>query len=110
MRSVMIYLFFLFLIAASCKRNNGPDYLSGTILIEAATRGSYQYLIRIDGQSYFPENLPQEYQNPNIQHRPILVRFELTGETQEIYVPAPNDVPIYGYTVQVVRILSIKDP
>jgi len=97
-------------MTVSCKKEVHPEYLSGTIYIEAATRGSYQYLINVDNQSYWPENLPQEFKNPNIQNRPILVRFERTGETQDIYRPAPNDIPVFGYTVQVVRILSIQEP
>ncbi|KEO75270.1 hypothetical protein [Anditalea andensis] len=93
----------------SCEPADHSVYKSGIIYIEAATRGSYQYLILIDEQRYWPENLPQFYQDPNIQNRPIFVRYELTGDTYDVYVPAPNDIPVFGYTVQKIRLVSIKD-
>ncbi|HSJ66798.1 MAG TPA: hypothetical protein VK921_03960 [Anditalea sp.] len=108
---IILYIFLL-LITFSCKKDKEeePQYKNGTIIVEPETRISNQYLIRVEGQSYWPENLPQEYQNPNYHNRPILVRFELTGETQDVNVPGPSDLPVFGYTVDVVRILSIREP
>jgi hypothetical protein len=108
-----ILCLFLLITALSCKRDKEeeePQYKNGTILVVPETRISNQYLIRIDEQSYWPENLPQEYQNPDIPNRPILVRYELTGASRDINVPGPNDIPEFGYTVPVVRIISIKEP
>jgi len=97
----------------SCKRDkeeDDPQYLNGVIIVEPETRISNQYLIRVEEQSYWPENLPQQFRNPNMHNRPILVRFELTGDTRDINVPGPSDIPVFGYTVQAVRILSIREP
>jgi len=114
MKLSRIILCLLLLIAAfSCKRDaeeEEPQYKEGVIIVEAETRISFQYLIRVEGQSYWPDNLPQVYQDPNNQERPILVRFELTGETRDVNVPDPSGIPTFGYTVQRIRILSIKNP
>jgi len=109
---ILFYLILL-MVTFSCrneKEEDEPAYQAGTIIVEAETRISFQYLIQVDEQSYWPDNLPQVYQNPDNHERPILVRFELTGETQDVNVPDPSGLPIFGYTVQRVRILSIKDP
>lgn len=104
-----LLLLFIILTATSCKNNEAALSSVGTILVETATRGSYQYLIRIEEQTYFPENLPKRFQTTNNHEKQIYVQFELTGHHQEILIPAPNDIPVYGYTVPIIIIMSIDE-
>lgn len=74
--------------------------------MEPATRGSYQYLIKIDNDLYWPENLPEKFKVPDLK---IRVKFMNTGSFKDIYKPAPNDVPVKDYTVPIIRILEIGE-
>jgi hypothetical protein len=81
---------------------------AGKIVVEAATKGTQQYLIEINNQRYWPENLPQEYQQPINQDLEVLLRFTERDAQKEIYLPSPNDIPVFAYTVPVIHILEIR--
>lgn len=99
----------VFILFVSCVEDN--DLIkngNAEVVINVATRGSYQFLIKFEENFYFPENLPEEYkaivQNPI----PIFVKFKFTDREEAIFKPAPNDVPIFDKSLPVIEIIDIK--
>jgi hypothetical protein len=101
-------LFLLFLIF-SCENNVGPNR-EGTaeVVINVASRGGYQFLITFDENLYFPENLPDEFKVVSQEPIPVNIKFQLLNYQEDIFEPAPNDVPVFLMSVPVIRILSIE--
>ncbi|MBR9773517.1 MAG: hypothetical protein GYB55_00355 [Cytophagales bacterium] len=101
-------LFFLLLIF-SCENNVGPNR-EGTaeVAISVASRGGYQFLIEFDGDLYFPENLPEEFRVVSQEPIPVNIKFQILDNKEDIFQPAPNDVPIILMSVPVINILSIE--
>jgi hypothetical protein len=101
-------LFFLFLIL-SCENNIGPNR-EGTaeVVINVASRGGYQFLIKFDEILYYPENLPEEFKVISQEPIPVAIKFQLLDDQEDIFEPAPNDIPVFLMSVPVIRILSIE--
>ena len=97
------------LLSFSCADNTEPREMPASIFVEVATRGSYQYLIRVNDQLYYPDNLPEKYQDPQFHNLPIYVSFIVLEQTRDIYQPAPNDIPVLAYTVPVINLLSFRE-
>ncbi|WP_162342881.1 hypothetical protein [Cyclobacterium salsum] len=101
-------LFLLFLIF-SCENNMDPNR-EGTaeVVISVASRGFYQFLIKFDDDLYYPENLPEEFKVVSQEPIPANIKFRLLDDQEDIFQPAPNDVPVFLMSVPVIKIVSIK--
>ena len=94
--------FFLY----SCNEIPAVKEEQGVIVMETATRGSYQYLIKVDEKLLWPENLPEEFRIPELK---VKVKYRKKGGSKDIYKPAPNDVPIKDYDVPIITILDLSE-
>jgi hypothetical protein len=103
----MIVSSLLFVSACGSDEDRTPETL-GKIIVEAATKGTQQYLIEIKNKRYWPENLPEEYKQPTNQDLEVLLRFTQLDAQKDIYLPSPNDIPVFAYTVPVIQILEIR--
>lgn len=110
MKSLKLYwITILLLLFSSCAESPSPlRQGNAEIVINIPTRGFYNFLIRFQGDLYYPTNLPESFQV--LSQEPILVsiQFELTGNQKTISRPAPNDVPIPFRDIPEVSILSIS--
>lgn len=110
MKSLKLYwIAILLFVVNGCTESPNPlRQGNAEIVINVPTRGSYNFLIRFQGDLYYPTNLPELFQV--ISQEPILVsiQFELTGNQKTISRPAPNDVPIPFRDIPLVNILSIS--
>ncbi len=89
----------------TCTHLEKPKEKSGEIIMEVATRGSYQFLISIDGKPFWPENLPVEFLHPGLK---VKVKYTEKGYLKNIYKPAPNDVPVKDYLAPAIYLLEIE--
>lgn len=105
--SIVIFTLIFILLGSCVGNNNLIKKGNGEVVINTATRGSYQFLIHFEGDLYYPINLPKSYQT--IQQDPILifVKFSFTGKEVEIFGPAPNDVPVYIKSIPEINITNI---
>lgn len=105
---IVFTIAFLF-ITNSCISDKGPFIEgNGEVVINVATRGSYQFLILYEKELYYPENLPEEYKVVSQDPIQVSVKFHLTGEEADIFTPAPNDVPLFLKSIPVIRLEEIK--
>lgn len=81
---------------------------NGQVLISVASRGVYQFLIQFDDDLYYPENLPIAYKVVSQEPIPVRIRFRLMDYQQDIFQPAPNDVPDFLKKLPVIRLISIE--
>lgn len=93
----------------SCENNIDPNR-EGTaeVVISVASRGFYQFLIKFDNDLYYPENLPEEFKVVSQEPIPVNIEFQLLNDQEDIFQPAPNDVPVFLMSVPVIRIVSIE--
>jgi len=103
---VPLFLFVVGFFLYSCSAIEAVKEKTGVIVMEVATRGSYQYLIKVDDELLWPENLPEQFKIPDLQ---IKVKYSKKRGSKIIYKPAPNDVPIKDYTVPIITILEISE-
>ena len=93
----------------SCISDKGPfKEGNGEVVINVATRGSYQFLILYGKELYYPGNLPEEYKVISQEAIPVFIRFKLTDEEADVFTPAPNDVPIFLKSIPVIRLAEIS--
>lgn len=76
----------------------------GIILMEVVTRGSYQFLIKIGEEPFYPENLPEEFKEEGLR---VKIKYREKGYHQDIFMPAPNDVPVKKYSAPVIYLTDI---
>lgn len=81
---------------------------NGQVVISVASRGVYQFLILFDGDLYYPENLPIQYKVVSQEPIPINLRFQIQDYQQDIFEPAPNDVPVFLKRIPVIRLIYIE--
>ncbi|WP_162417943.1 hypothetical protein [Cyclobacterium roseum] len=107
--NVKTLLFFLFLIF-SCENNMVDPIREGTaeVVISVASRGFYQFLIKFGDDLYYPENLTEEFKVVSQEPIPVNIKFQLLDNQEDIFQPAPNDVPVFLIAVPVIRIVSIE--
>ena len=105
----IITLLFFGLLIFSCENNIGPNR-EGTaeVVISVASRGGYQFLIKFDDKLYYPENLPEEYKVVTQEPIPIKIKFQLLDKREDIFEPAPNDVPVFLMSIPAIRIIAIE--
>lgn len=77
----------------------------GKIVMEVATRGSYQYLIQIGEESFYPENLPVDYRESDLR---VKIKYREKGYHKTIFMPAPNDVPVKKFSAPVIYLTEIE--
>ncbi|WP_373523607.1 hypothetical protein [Aquiflexum sp.] len=93
----------------SCISDKGPFIEgNGEVVLNVATRGSYQFLILYKNELYFSESLPEEYKDISQTPIPVFIRFRLTDKEADIFTPAPNDVPIFLKSIPVIRLAEIS--
>jgi hypothetical protein len=110
MKSVYLFSFLLVcILLQSCMADYGPiKEGDAKVVIQVATRGSYQFLILYEKELYYPENLPEEYKVVSQDTIPVFIRFKLTDEGADIFTPAPNDVPVFMKSIPVIRLAEIR--
>jgi hypothetical protein len=110
MKGVYLFSFLLVcILLQSCMADYGPiKEGDAKVVIQVATRGSYQFLIKFENSFYFPENLPEEYKVVSQDPIPVFIKFKLTDEEADIFTPAPNDVPVFLKSIPVIRLSEIK--
>lgn len=101
-----LFLFVAVFFLYSCSTIDAVEEKTGLIVMEVATRGSHQYLIKVDEEFFWPENLPEQFKIPELE---VKVKYRKKEGSKIIYKPAPNDVPIQDYTVPIITILNIKE-
>ncbi len=104
----ILFIAFLFLVS-SC--NNSGEFLThtnedGEIKVFVCSRGCYQYLLAYNGEYYHPISLPE-----NLKEDGIKVVFSGTLQDTETAIkkPAPNDVPIFDFNAQDIKLTSIEE-
>jgi hypothetical protein len=110
MKSNLSFLISVFLLLFNSCISDDGHFLEGNgeVVINVATRGSYQFLIRYKDGVYYPENLPEEYKVVSQDPIPVFIRFKLTDEGADIFTPAPNDVPVFMKSIPVIRLAEIR--
>jgi len=109
-----IYIHFLnflligLLILSSCSPKEDPNWVMANLRIEIASRGFIQYLIEINEQLYYPENLPEIFENPQYDGLRIRIKFKNKYYNKDIFKPLPNDIPYLSYTVPVIQLIKIE--
>jgi hypothetical protein len=100
---------FFFLLSAllmcSCTPVEKEKEDHGKIVMEVATRGSYQYLIQIGEESYYPENLPEDFKESDLR---VKIKYREKGYHKDIFMPAPNDVPVKKFSAPVIYLTEIE--
>ncbi|SIS91644.1 hypothetical protein [Belliella pelovolcani] len=103
------FLFFILLLLGACVENNDPvQEGEAEVVIQTATRGSHQFLIRFEGDLFYPTNLPESFQVLVQDPIPVYIIFNKTGAEVTIFKPAPNDVPIFDRLIPEIRIVDIR--
>lgn len=103
------FLFFILLLFGACVENNDPAQQGeAEVVIQSATRGSHQFLIKFEGDLLYPTNLPESFKALAQNPIPVYIKFNNTGEEVAIYKPAPNDVPIFDRLIPEIRIVDIR--
>jgi hypothetical protein len=101
----ILNIFFLF---SSCSSNENPAWKDAKIKVEVASRGVFQYLLEIDNALYFPQNLPANFQVPTAHGLEVRIVYTTVNNTKDIFIPNANDIPIYSYSVPIVKIIKIE--
>lgn len=78
----------------------------GQVIAKAATRGTLQYLLQVDDEFYYPENLPKEFRKDSLK---VTVHYKLLDKMDTVYKPAPNDLLEFDFLARVIRINKIKE-
>lgn len=116
----LFWMFATFFFLPACGVHNGPlptgDELDfkdqpARVQIVVATRGSYQYLLRLEGGAYgesslcWPLDLPETHRTDGLS-----VRFDgtLTGDSLWVMRPGPTDIPEPDFQAPAVRIHRIE--
>ncbi|WP_163378461.1 hypothetical protein [Cyclobacterium sp. SYSU L10401] len=102
-------LLFSLILIFSCENYTSPNR-EGTaeVVISVASRGFYQFLIKFDDDLYYPENLPEEFKVVSQEPIPVDIKFQLLDDQEDIFQPAPNDVPVFLMSVPLIKIVSIE--
>lgn len=107
-----LYLFALlitFLCIGSCGHDGEPKREGNAeVVINTITRGGYQFIIQFNNELYYPENLPEEYKVITQESIPVYIQFEPLDYLEDLFRPAPNDVPVFWKAIPAIRLLSIK--
>jgi hypothetical protein len=103
-----LILIFLFLTNSCISSKDPLKEGNAEVVINVASRGAYQFLIRYENDLFYPENLPAEYQIIVQEPIPVFIKFNLTEEKADIFTPAPNDVPVFLKSIPVIRLVEIK--
>lgn len=107
--STTSFLFFILLLLGACVENNDPVQVGvAEVVIQTATRGSHQFLIRFEGDLFYPTNLPESFKVLVQEPIPVYIKFTKTSEEVAIFKPAPNDVPIFDRSIPEIIIVDIR--
>lgn len=109
MKPWKIYVLVITLLSIySCGHDFEPEKDGNAeVVISVASRGVYQFLIKFNDNLYYPENLPEEFKVVSQEPIPVRVKFQLLDYHEDIFQPAPNDVPIFLKKLPVIRLISI---
>jgi len=101
-----IYALLLCLVGIySCLHDTEPiKEGNAKVVISVATRGSYQFLIKFNETLYYPEEFRVISQEPI----PVYIKFEVLDYEEDIFHPAPNDVPVFLKSIPVIKLLVIE--
>lgn len=111
MKAFKIYVLLLSLgWIYSCGLDEEPNMEGNAeVVISVATRGGYQFLIKFNDRLYYPENLPEEFRVVTQEPIPVHIKFQLLDYQQDIFYPAPNDVPVFLKSIPVIKLLVIEN-
>lgn len=97
------------LLSSNCKEEvsdtNMNVNVNASIKLKVATRGSYQYLIKTDTETYMSENLPKEFQEDKLE---IILDYRVLDKKVVVYKPGPTDIPQEDYRVNLIDIIKIR--
>lgn len=102
-KNLFLLLSVLLLCCCTPVDKEKEDY--GYIVMEVATRGSFQYLIQIGGGSFYPENLPEDFKEADLR---VKIKYREKEYHKDIYMPAPNDVPVKKFSAPVIYLTEIE--
>lgn len=109
MRACKTYILVISLLwLYSCGHDFEPEREGDAeVVISVATRGGYQFLINFNDDLYYPENLPEEFKVVTQEPIPVRIKFQLQDYEEDIFQPAPNDVPVFLKKLPVIKLISI---
>jgi hypothetical protein len=110
MKNTIIKLLFipivvLTLLSTNCKKANHVEDTNATIELSVMSRGAYQYLIKINTDTYLSENLPQEFQKDKLE---VLIDYKVLDKKAIVYKPGATDIPKEDYQVNLIDIIKIE--
>jgi hypothetical protein len=105
--SRICFLFFLILLSGCLDDQSQLKKGDALVVINVATRGSYQFLIQFENKLYYPKDLPEIFKVIGQHPIQVSIIFKLTGEQRDIFTPAPNDVPIFFKAIPEIDVIEI---
>ncbi|WP_114751783.1 hypothetical protein [Pleomorphovibrio marinus] len=110
MKAYNLFAIFIALLQiGSCGHDDDPKREGNAeVVINTTTRGGYQFLIQFNNELYYPENLPEEFKVITQEPIPVYIQFEPLEYLEDLFRPAPNDVPVFWKAIPAIRLLSIK--
>lgn len=110
MKNISLFLLILICIfLGSCVEDNGIlKKGNAEVIINVATRGSYQFIIQYENNLYYPVNLPESYKTVQQEPIPVYVIFSLTGKEADLFKPAPNDASVFFKSIPEINITTIN--
>ncbi|MDN3670298.1 hypothetical protein QWY93_13555 [Echinicola jeungdonensis] len=89
----------------SCQTSKNLRQGTGWVLAKTATRGSQQYLIVVDNQWYYPEELPEKFKMDSVR---VQVKYRVLDRLDTVFKPAPNDLLEFDFTARAIKVKKIK--
>lgn len=105
--SKICFLFFLVLLSGCLDDQSQLKKGDALVVINVATRGSYQFLIQFENKLYYPKDLPETFKEIGQHPIQVSIIFRLTGEQKDIFKPAPNDIPVFNQSIPEIEIIEI---
>ena len=79
---------------------------NASVKMFVCSRGCYKYLIDINGVLFSPDSLPAQFKQDK---KLISVTGKISDQKVTVYKPAPNDVPVPAFEVNVFQIKTISE-
>lgn len=106
--SILYICLFLTLLYGCVEDQGQIEKGDAEVLINVASRGSYQFLIQFEDKLYYPKALPETFKVIGQHPIPVSITFKLTGEQKDLFKPAPNDIPIFDQSIPEIEIVEIE--
>lgn len=105
----IIYFSLLITLLFGCVEDQGElKKGDAQVLLNVASRGSYQYVIQFEDKLYYPKALPETFKEIGQHPIEVSITFKLTGAQKDLFKPAPNDIPVLDQSIPEIEIIEIE--